>query len=145
MDFAIIALGVIGLIFAAVALNRARPNLVAERVPGHPDTFELWNEGPGTAVIVHADVVSAVSPHGTSVADAMESIPGVWIDERITRDGGAWGKGVALPPLRRYEIRLPAATSLRVVHRAEGALGSVATATLVVEGSHRPDHTADRS
>jgi hypothetical protein len=38
---AITALGVSGLAFAGIALNRARPKVIVERVPGHPDTFEL--------------------------------------------------------------------------------------------------------
>lgn len=139
MEIAIIALGAIGLVFAGIALKRARPNLVAERVPGHPDTFELRNEGPGTAVVVHADVVSAANPQGASIAEAGDIIPGVWIDERIRSAGDDWGKGSILTPLRQFEVRLPAATRLRLVYRAEGLLGSIATATLVVEGSHRSD------
>ncbi len=131
-----IALGAVGLVFAGIALNRAKPNVIAERVPGHPDTFELWNEGPGKAVIVHADVLSAGFPNGTSIDEARTSIPGLWVDDRIIRDRGPWAKGAALEPMRRFEIRLPAATSLRITYRAEGALGSVAAGTLVVKGSH---------
>ena len=136
MEIVIIALGVFGLLFAGIALNRAKPHVLAERVPGHPDTFELWNEGPGKAVIVHADVLSATFPQGASINDARSAIPGLWVDERIGRNRGPWAKGAALEPLRRFEIRLPAATTLRIVYRAEGALGSMATATLIVEGSH---------
>ena len=136
MDIAIIVLGAVGVVFAAVALNRAKPNVRAERVPGHPDTFELWNEGPGGAVIVHADVFSPSFPRGASIDDARLAIPGLWVDDRILRDHRPWAKGAALEPLRRFEIRLPAATSLRIVYRADGALGPVATATMTVEGSH---------
>ena len=136
MDIAIIALGAVGLVFAGIALNRAKPNLTAERVAGHPDTFELWNQGPGKAVIVHADVTSAGFPNGATIDEARTSIPGLWVDDRIVREGRPWAKGAALDPLRRFEIRLPAATSLRIVYRAEGVFGSVATATLVVEGGH---------
>jgi hypothetical protein len=136
MEIALIALGAVGLVYAGVALNRARPNVVAERVPGHPDTFEVWNEGPGKAVIVHADVVAAGFPHGASIIEARTVIPGLWVDERIVGDRGPWAKGATLVPLRRFEVRLPAATTLRIMYRADGALGSVATATLVVEGSH---------
>jgi hypothetical protein len=136
MEIAIIALGVFGLVFAGVALNRAKPNVIAERVPGHPDTFELWNEGPGMALIVHADVVTPIFPQGTSIDDARAAVPGLWVDERIVRDADPWAKGAALEPLRRFEVRLPAATNLRIVYRAEGALGTMATATLVVEGGH---------
>lgn len=136
MEIAIIALGAIGLVFAGLALNQAKPNVRAERVPGHPDTFELWNEGPGSAVIVRTDVVSTRFPRGASINDARSALPGLWVDERIVSDNGPWGKGAALEPLRRFEIRLPAATSLRIVYRAEGALGSIATATLLVEGGH---------
>jgi len=136
MEIAIIALGVFGLAFAGIALNRAKPNVMAERVPGHPDTFELWNEGPGKAVIVHADVVTPSFPQGTSIEDARAAVPGLWVDERIVRDTDPWAKGAALEPLRRFEVRLPAATNLRILYRAEGALGTMATATLVVEGGH---------
>lgn len=136
MEIAIIALGVFGLVFVGIALNRAKPNVVAQRVPGHPDTFELSNEGPGTAVIVHADVVAAGFPHGASIEDARSAIPGLSVDERITRDRDPWARGASLEPLRRFEVRLPAATTLRIVYRAEGALGAMATATLVVEGGH---------
>ncbi len=58
MEIAIIALAAVGVVFVGIALNQAKPKVRAERVPGHPDTFELWNEGPGGAVIVHADVLS---------------------------------------------------------------------------------------
>jgi hypothetical protein len=136
MEIAIIALAVVGFVFAGVVKNRAKPTVTVERVPGHPDTFELWNEGPGAAVIVHADVVSPGFPEGLSIDGARAAIPGVWVDERITRDHDQWAKGAALVPLRRFEIRLPAATTLRIVYRAEGALGSIATATVVVEGGH---------
>jgi hypothetical protein len=136
MEIALIALGAVGLVYAGVALNRARPNVVAERVPGHPDTFELWNEGPGKAVIVHADVIASGFPHGASIIEARTVIPGLWVDERIVGDRAPWAKGTTLVPLRRFEVRLPAATTLRIMYRADGALGSVATATLVVEGSH---------
>lgn len=136
MEIAIIALGVFGLAFAGIALSRARPIVMAERVPGHPDTFELWNEGPSKALIVHADVVTPSFPRGTSIGDAQAAVPGLWVDERIVRDADPWAKGAALEPLRRFEVRLPAATNLRIVYRAEGALGTLATATLVVEGGH---------
>jgi hypothetical protein len=136
MDIAIIALGAVGLVFAGIALNQAKPKVMVERVPGHPDTFELWNEGPGSAVIVHADVVSARFPRGASLDEAQTEIPGLWVDQRIIRDSGPWAKGASLEPLRRFEVRLPAATSLRIVYRAEGALGSMATGTLLVEGGH---------
>jgi hypothetical protein len=136
MEIAIIALGAVGLVFAVLTLNQAKPKVRAERVPGHPDTFELWNEGPGAAVIVHTDVLSARLPRGASIDDARSALPGLWVDERVVSDSGPWGKGASLEPLRRFEIRLPAATSLRIVYRAEGALGSVATATLLVEGGH---------
>lgn len=136
MEIAIIALGVFGLVFAGIALNRAKPNVVAQRVPGHPDIFELWNEGPGKAVIVHADVVAAGFPHGASIEDARSAIPGLSVDERIVRDRDPWARGASLEPLRRFEVRLPAATTLRIVYRAEGTLGTMATATLVVEGGH---------
>lgn len=136
MDIAIIVLAAVGVVFAGIALNRAKPNVRAERVPGHPDTFELWNEGPGGAVIVHADVLSPSLPRGASIDDARLAIPGLWVDERILRDHGPRAKGATLEPLRRFEIRLPAATSLRIIYRADGALGTVATATMTVEGSH---------
>ena len=136
MEIAIIALAAIGIVFAGIVLNQAKPKVRAERVAGHPDTFELWNEGPGKAVIVHADVLSPGFPRGTSIDDAVTAIPGLWVDERIVRDHGPWAKGAALEPLRRFEIRLPAATSLRIVYRADGALGTVATATMLVEGGH---------
>jgi hypothetical protein len=136
MEIALIALGAVGLVYAGVALNRARPNVVAERVPGHPDTFELWNEGPGKAVIVHADVITSGFPHGASIIEARTVVPGLWVDERIVGDRAPWAKGTTLVPLRRFEVRLPAATTLRIMYRADGALGSVATATLVVEGRH---------
>lgn len=136
MEIALIVLGVVGLTFAGIALNRARPNVVAERVPGHPDTFELWNKGPGTALIVHADVITPGFPQGTSIQDARMAVPGIWVDERIVKDTDRWAKGAALDPLRRFEVRLPAATNLRIVYRGEGALGTMATATLIVEGGH---------
>jgi hypothetical protein len=136
MEIAIIALAAIGIVFAGIALNQAKPDVRAERVAGHPDMFELWNEGPGKAMIVHADVLSPRFPKGASINDAVTAIPGLWVDERIVRDHGPWAKGAALEPLRRFEIRLPAATSLRIVYRAEGALGTVATATMRVEGGH---------
>ena len=81
--------------FAGVALNRAKPNVRAERVPGHPDTFDLWNEGPGCAVIVHADVSFPSFPRGASIDDARSAIPGLWVDERIVRDHGS---GERAPP-----------------------------------------------
>jgi len=136
MEIAIIALAAVGVVFAGIALNQAKPKVRAERVPGHPDIFELWNEGPGSAVIVHADVLSPGFPRGASISDAQSAIPGLWVDERIVRDHGPWAKGASLEPLRRFEIRLPAATSLRIVYRADGALGTVATATMLVEGGH---------
>jgi len=136
MEIAIIALAAVGVVFAGIVLNQAKPKVRAERVPGHPDIFELWNEGPGRAVIVHADVLSPGFPRGASISDALSAIPGLWVDERIIRDHGPWAKGAALEPLRRFEIRLPAATSLRIVYRADGALGTVATATMLVEGGH---------
>jgi hypothetical protein len=136
MEIAIIALGAAGIVFAGIALNQARPKVLVERVPGHPDTFELWNEGPGRAVIVRADVVSYRFPRGTAISDARDSIPGLWVDERLTRDRGPWARGASLEPLRRFELRVPSSTSVRITYRAEGALGSIATDTAVVEGSH---------
>ena len=136
MEIAIIALAAVGVVFAGIALNQAKPKVRAERVPGHPDIFELWNEGPGSAVIVHADVLSPGFPRGASISDAVSAIPGLWVDERIVRDHGPWAKGAALEPLRRFEIRLPAATSLRIVYRADGALGTIATAKMLVDGGH---------
>jgi hypothetical protein len=41
-----------------------------------------------------------------------------------------------MEPLKRFEVRVPSATSLRIVYRGEGMLGSMATATMLVEGSH---------
>jgi hypothetical protein len=136
MEIAIIALGAAGLVFAGIALNQAKPRMVAERVPGHPDTFELWNEGPGRAVIVRADVVSYRFPKGATISDARSAIPGLFVDDRLLRDRDAWARGAPLDPLRRFELRLPTATSLRITYRAQGALGSIATDTMVVEGGH---------
>jgi hypothetical protein len=136
MEIAIIALVVVGLVFTGIVLRQAKPNVTAERVPGHPDTFELWNEGPGTAVIVHAEVLSPGSPQGTSIDDAREAIPGLAVDERIKAEGTPWARGSTLEPLKRFEVRLPSATSLRIVYRGEGFLGSMATATVMVEGGH---------
>jgi hypothetical protein len=136
MEIAIIALGAAGIVFAGIALNQAKPKMVAERVAGHPDTFELWNEGPGRAVIVRADVVSYRFPRGAPITDAREAIPGLWVDERLTRDRDPWARGAQLDPLRRFELRIPSATSVRITYRAEGPLGSIATDTMVVEGSH---------
>ncbi len=136
MEIALIALGAVALVFAGIALNQAKPKVTAERVAGHPDTFELWNEGPGRAVIVHADVLSARFPRGTAIEEARSEMPGLWVDDRIVKDHGPWAKGAALEPLRRFEVRLPAATTLRIVYRADGALGTVATDTLMVEGGH---------
>jgi len=136
MEIAIIALGVVGLLFAGIALRQAKPSVNAERVPGHPDTFELWNEGPGVAVIVHADVLSPSFPQGASIDDARDVIPGLAVDERIKRDGSPWAPGSTIEPMKRFEVRLPSATSLRVVYRGEGILGSMATATMVVKGGH---------
>lgn len=136
MEVAIIALAVVGLVFAGIALNQAKPNVMAERVPGHPDIFELWNDGPGTAVIIHADVMSPGFPQGVSIEDARAAIPGLSVDERIRRDRSPWAKGSTLDPLRRFEIRLPSATTLRIAYRAEGVLGSMATSTVLVEGGH---------
>jgi hypothetical protein len=81
-------------------------------------------------------VVTPGSPHGTTIEEARASLPGLWVDERIVRDTDPWAKGATLDPLRRFEVRLPAATNLRIVYRAEGTLGTMATATLVVEGAH---------
>ena len=135
MDIAIIVLAAVGVVFAGVALNRAKPNAPsASQVI--PTLSELWNEGPGGAVIVHADVLSPSFPRGASIDDARLAIPGLWVDERILRHHGPWAKGAEVEPLRRFEIRLPAATSLRIVYQANGALGTVATATMTVEGSH---------
>jgi hypothetical protein len=75
-------------------------------------------------------------PAGASIDDARSAIPGLWVDDRIVRDHGPLAKGATLEPLRRFEIRLPAATSLRVVYRADGALGTIATATMLVKGGH---------
>jgi hypothetical protein len=136
MEIAIIALGVAGIVFTGVVLNQAKPKMVAERVPGHPDTFELWNEGPGRAVIVRADVVSYRFPKGAPISEASAAIPGLSVDDRLTRDSEPWARGMALEPLRRFELRLPTATSLRITYRAQGALGSIATDTMVVEGGH---------
>jgi hypothetical protein len=136
MEIAIIALGAAGIVFAGIALNQAKPKVLVERVPGHPDTFELWNEGPGRAVIVRADVVSYRFPRGAALSDARDAIPGLWVDERLTRDRGPWARGASLDPLRRFELRVPSATSVRITYRAEGAFGSIATDTTVVEGSH---------
>jgi hypothetical protein len=136
MEIAIIALGAAGIVFAGIALNQAKPKMVAERVPGHPDTFELWNEGPGPAVIVRADVVSYRFPRGASITDARSAIPGLWVDDRLLRDREPWARGASLEPLRRFELRVPSATSLRITYRAQGALGSIATDTMVVEGGH---------
>jgi hypothetical protein len=136
MEIAIIAFGVVGLVFAGIALRQAKPLVSAERVPGHPDTFELWNEGPGVAVIVHADVISPSFPQGKPIEDAREDTPGLSLDERIKRDGTPWAPGSTMEPLKRFEVRVPSATSLRIVYRGEGMLGSMATATMLVEGSH---------
>jgi hypothetical protein len=38
--------------------------------------------------------------------------------------------------MRRFELRVPSSTSVRITYRADGALGSIATDTTVVEGSH---------
>ncbi len=136
MEVAIIALAVVGLVFAGIAVNQAKPNVIAQRVPGHPDIFELWNEGPGTAIIIHADVMSPGFPQGVSIEDARAAIPGLSVDERIRRDASPWAKGSTLDPLRRFEIHLPSATTLRIAYRAEGVLGSMATSTVLVEGGH---------
>jgi hypothetical protein len=136
MEIAIIALIVVGLVFTGIALRQARPSVTAERVPGHPDTFELCNQGPGTAVIVHAEVITPTAPQGTPIDNARGSIPGLTVDQRIQRDDTPWARGSTLEPLKRFEVRLPSATSLRIVYRGEGLLGSMATTTMVVEGSH---------
>jgi hypothetical protein len=136
MEIAIIALGVVGLLFAAIVIRQGKPTVLAERVPGHPDTFELWNEGPGTAIIVHADVVAPSFPDGTSIDDATEAISGLAVDARLRRDRDQWAKGASLEPLRRFEVMLPSATSLRIVYRGEGFLGSLATDTTIVQGGH---------
>ncbi|HEY7468736.1 MAG TPA: hypothetical protein VIC07_04300 [Acidimicrobiia bacterium] len=136
MEIAIIALGVVGLVFTGIALKQAKPTVTAERVAGHPDTFELWNEGPGTAVLVHADVITPSFPQGKPIDDARENVPGLALDERIRIDDTLWGRGSTLEPLRRFEVRIPSATSLRIVYRGEGVLGSLATATMTLEGSH---------
>ena len=136
MEIAIIALGVLGLAFAGITMRRAKPTVVAERVPAHPDTFELWNEGPGIAVIIHADVVSPNHPEGIPIDDAQLALPGLSVDSRISRDSSPWAKGSPLDPLRRFEVRLPSATTLRIVYRAQGWLGSMATDTVVIEGRH---------
>jgi hypothetical protein len=132
MEIAIIALGVSGLAFAGIALNRARPKVIVERIPGHPDAFELWKEGPGKALIVRADVVTPTFSRGTPIEEAQAAVPGLSVDEQIVRDTNPWAKGAALEPLRRFEVRLPAATNLRIVYRADGALGTMARATLMV-------------
>ncbi|HVR79014.1 MAG TPA: hypothetical protein VMS99_11570 [Acidimicrobiia bacterium] len=136
MEIAIVALGVLGLAFAGITMTRAKPNVVAERVPAHPDTFELWNEGPGIAVIIHADVVSPNHPEGIPIDDAQQALAGLSVDSRISRDSSPWAKGSPLEPLRRFEVRLPSATTLRIVYRAQGWLGSMATDTVVIEGRH---------
>jgi len=136
MEIAIIAVAVIALVFGGVALRQAMPSVTAERVAGHPDIFELWNEGPGTAVIVHADVISPQFPNGLPIDDAQEQLPGLSIDARIQRAANEWAKGAELAPLRRFEIRLPSATSLRLVYRGEGILGTMATAKMSVDGGH---------
>ncbi len=136
MEIAIIALGVVGLVFTGIVIRQGKPSLLAERVPGHPDTFELWNEGPGKAIIVHADVIAPRFPDGTSIDDASENISGLSVDHRLSRDGSPWAKGAELEPLRRFEVMLPSATSLRIVYRGEGLLGSMATDTAIVHGGH---------
>jgi hypothetical protein len=73
-------------------------------------------------------------PRGTPIEEAQAAVPGLWVDERIVRDTDPWAKGAALDPLRRFEVRLPAATHLWIVYRADGALGTMASATLVVGG-----------
>ncbi len=136
MEIAIIALGVVGLVFTGIVVRQGKPSLMTARVPGHPDTFELWNEGPGTAIIVHADVIAPGFPDGASIDDASEAISGLSVDGRLRRDSGPWAKGAALEPLRRFEVMLPSATSLRIVYRGEGVLGSMATDTTIVQGGH---------
>jgi len=136
MEIALIAIAVVGLVFAGVALNRASPSVITERVVGHPDTFELWNRGPGIAVVVHADVVSPGFPQGIAIDDAQKAMPGLSVDHRISRDQSPWAKGAKLEPLLRFEIRLPSATTLRIVYRAEGFLGTMATTKVLVEGGH---------
>jgi hypothetical protein len=136
MEIAMIALGLLGLAFAGITMRKAKPNVVAERVPAHPDTFELWNEGPGTAVIIHADVVAPNHPEGIPIDDAQLALPGLSVDSRIGRDSSPWAKGSPLEPLRRFEVRLPSATTLRIVYRAQGWLGSMATDTVVIKGRH---------
>lgn len=136
MEIAIIALGVVGLAFTGIVIRQGKPSLLAERVPGHPDTFELWNEGPGKAIIVHAEVIAPRFPEGTSIDDATETIAGLSIDHRLSRDESPWAKGAELEPLRRFEVMLPSATSLRIVYRGEGFLGSMATDTAIVHGGH---------
>jgi hypothetical protein len=137
MEIAIIALGVVGLVYAGVSMSRAKPNVSAQRALGHPDIFELWNEGPGAAVIIHAEIVSPGFPQGVPIDEAQQAIPGLSVDNGIRRDESPWAKGATIEPLQRYEVRLPSATTLRIAYRAEGWLGSMATATIVVEGGHR--------
>jgi hypothetical protein len=136
MEIAIITLGVVGLVFTGIVIRQGKPSLLAERVPGHPDTFELWNEGPGKAIIVHADVIAPRFPEGTSIDDATDVISGLSVDGRLTRVASPWAKGAELEPLRRFEVMLPSATSLRIVYRGEGLLGSMATDTTIVQGGH---------
>lgn len=136
MEIALIAIAVIGLVYAGVTINGASPSVIAERVPGHPDTFELLNQGPGVAVIVHADVVSPAFPQGVDIDEAQAVIPGLSVDRRISRDQDPWARGSRLEPMKRFEVRLPSATTLRIVYRADGMLGSMATAKVLVEGGH---------
>jgi hypothetical protein len=110
--------------------------VIAERVPGHPDTFELLNQGPGVAVIVHADVLSPAFPQGVDIDEAQAVIPGLSVDGRISRDQDPWARGSRLEPMKRFEVRLPSATTLRIVYRADGIMGSMATAKVLVEGGH---------
>jgi hypothetical protein len=136
MEIAIIALGVVGVLFTGIVVRQGKPSVLAERVPGHPDTFEVWNVGPGPAVVVRADVVSPRFPNGTSIDEAAEEIPGLAVDRRLERDTSPWAKGAVLEPLRRFEVMLPSATTLRIVYRGEGMLGSMATDTTTIQGGH---------
>jgi hypothetical protein len=126
MEVASLILSVLALIIAAVAMWRAAPPVLYRRV-SFPDSFEVWNTGPGVVEVTKAE---AISPGvGTSGWMPAQTFPvGIELDERL------WGDRPTLQPQERYLIEVGVNTSLRLRYRRSGFLGWLMPATVTIHG-----------
>ena len=124
-----VVLGLVSLVMAWVALARAAPAIHWEQ--SGPDTFRLWNEGPGAVMIRRAFINSPDTSNGPVIGhDSLSEFR----TEGLFGYTDPHGKGSTLQPMVRYEVHVGVNTSLQISYRAVGFLGFMSPATIGIAG-----------